>query len=96
MELPSEKYDGKLHTLKLLSYFKQHPAMVVSTAYLILSLLGLLYIAKFFEHFDVPVLHFIDIADLFAVGFREPMALVMLASALLLGIFVDWTTTVFF
>lgn len=86
-----EKYTGKSETLLLFHYFKLHPGLGISTVYLLLIVLGVLFSSQFYSHFDIPILKFLDLTDLIAVGFREPLALTMLASAIGIGLFLDVT-----
>lgn len=87
-----QKYQGELQSLRLIAFFQKHPALVLTTSYVLLSLMGLFYLAKFYSHFDIPVLYFIEITDLAAVGYREPRALLMLAIGLGLMVFIDFAS----
>ncbi|MBE1301128.1 MAG: hypothetical protein GJ680_14610 [Alteromonadaceae bacterium] len=87
-----QKYQGELQSLRLIAFFQKHPALVLTTSYVLLSLMGLFYLAKFYSHFEIPVLYFIEITDLAAVGYREPRALLMLVLGLGLMVFVDFAS----
>jgi len=63
--------------LRLPSWLRDNPGLVLSALYLLLSAVGLLYQFLFFRRFQLNVLEFSDAADFLMVVVREPLTVAM-------------------
>lgn len=72
-------------TISLLSAIREHPALGLTSGYLVVSLLGLSYEWVLFRHFGVNYFHFADVTDFLMGAFREPITFLLALSALLVG-----------
>lgn len=72
-------------TLSLLAVMREHPALGLTSGYLVVSLLGLSYEWVLFRHFGVNYFHYADVTDFLMGAFREPITFVLALSALLVG-----------
>ena len=65
----------------------RHPALGLTLAYLLVSLLGLSFEWALFRHFDVNFFYFAEVTDFLMGAFREPITFLLSATALLVGWF---------
>jgi len=72
-------------TRRLLALMQEHPALGLTSAYLMVSLLGLSYEWTLFRHFGVNYFHYADVTDFLMGAFREPITFLLALSALLVG-----------
>lgn len=72
--------------LRVPSWLRDNPGLVLSSLYLLLSAVGLLYQFLFFRRFKLNVLEFSDAADFLMVVVREPLTVAMAS----LGLFFYW------
>ena len=63
----------------------QHPALGLTVAYLVVSLLGMSYEWTLFRHFGVNFFHYADVTDFLMGAFREPITFVLALTALTVG-----------
>lgn len=79
---------------RLFALLAQHPALGLTSAYLLVSLLGLSYEWTLFRRFGVNFFHYADVTDFLMGAFREPITFVLALSAVLVGklaqLQVDW------
>lgn len=73
--MTEEKYE--IQTFKVLSFFQQHPGMVISISYVLLTICGIFYSWSFYEEFGVAILKLVNISDLLTAGIGEPAAILM-------------------
>ena len=78
-------YEGESLTEELLQAFTQHPGFIVSCAYLLLTIGGVLFCWAFYDHFEIPFLQLADFSDFLLSGIREPVSLVTLLGGILVG-----------
>jgi len=72
------------------SYFKQHPALILSTAYFLWAITGVIYLYLFYSEFNIPIFHFLEIADVLLAGLQEPKISVAFFLGLSLCGFILW------
>jgi hypothetical protein len=65
--------------------FVEHPALIVTLGYLLVSLLGLSYQWVLFRHFDVNFFLYAEVTDFLMGAFREPITFGLSLSALAVG-----------
>ena len=65
--------------------FAEHPALIVTLVYLLVSLLGLSYQWALFRHFDVNFFLYAEVTDFLMGAFREPITFGLSLSALAVG-----------
>lgn len=83
------EYHRESQLLRLLVYLREHPGMVLSISYVLLTLCGILYSVSFYNQFDLDILKLADVSDLLITGLSEPAALLMFTGAMIVAIFVD-------
>ena len=86
------EYRQESQTLVLLSYFREHPGLVLSISYALLTLCGILYSASFYREFDLAILKLANVSDLLIAGLSEPAALLMFVGGLLVALSADYFT----
>lgn len=69
----------------LLDYFKRNPGVILSVAYVLLTLCGIFYSMEFYRGFDINILKLAHVADLLIVGISEPAAILMFSGGLLMA-----------
>jgi hypothetical protein len=78
----------------LLSTARQHPALLISIAYLLLSSIGMMFSWAFFRRFDINYFLFAEIGDFLLAVLREPMSVIAamggIAVTVLLYAYTDW------
>ncbi len=62
---------------------KQHPGLVISLTYLVVSLIGLLFSYSLFSEFGINVFLYAEISDFLLAALREPMTFVAAGAAVL-------------
>ncbi|MGB5622522.1 MAG: hypothetical protein WBN65_08515 [Gammaproteobacteria bacterium] len=72
-------------TRRLLALMQEHPALGLTSSYLVVSLLGLSYEWTLFRHFGVNYFHYADVTDFLMGAFREPITFLLALSAVLVG-----------
>jgi len=83
------EYRRESQILLLMGYFRQHPGIVLSISYTLLTLCGILYSVRFYEQFDIAILKLANISDLLIFGLSEPAAILMFCGGLLVAIWFD-------
>ena len=68
-------------TRRLFSALTEHPALGLTSGYLLISLLGLSYEWTLFRQFGVNYFHYADVTDFLMGAFREPVTFVLALSA---------------
>ena len=63
----------------------EHPAIVMTVGYLVISLLGMSYEWVQFRFFSINFFHYADVADFLMGAFREPITFVLFLTALATG-----------
>lgn len=71
----------------------REPALLVSTAYLLIGFLGLWSSYWFFRGFGIPVLEYLQASDYLVAGLRHPAYLLILGAGFLVGALVSWPDT---
>ncbi len=82
--MTEEKYE--IQTFKVLDFFRQHPGMVISLSYVLLTVCGIFYSWSFYNEFDVAILKLANISDLLTAGVGEPAAVLMFFGGFLVAI----------
>ena len=84
----------ELQTFKVIRFFKDHPGLVISLSYLLLTACGLFYSANFYSEFDIAILKLANISDILTIGLSEPAAIITFAGGLLVAIFTDYVAKI--
>lgn len=66
-------------------YFQENPGLLISVAYLLLTLCGIFYSVTFYGGFGIAILKLADISDLMISGLSDPAAIVMFSGGLLVA-----------
>jgi hypothetical protein len=72
-------------TRRLFSAMKEHPALGLTSGYLLISLLGLSYEWTLFRQFAVNYFHYAEVTDFLMGAFREPVTFALALSAVAVG-----------
>lgn len=83
-------YHQESQTKALMVFFGKQPGMMLSIAYLLLTLSGIFFSSIFYSKFDIPILKLADISDLLIAGISDPTAIVMFCGGIFVAIFSDW------
>lgn len=75
--------DGPSVVGRLFATMKREPVLFVSTAYILISFLGLWSLYWFYRGLGLPILDYLQGSDLFIAGLRRPDYALTLAAALL-------------
>lgn len=78
-------------------FFKAHPSMVLSIAYIFVSVIGYIYNIGLFSVLGIDYIHYITIEDLVLAGIKEPVILVKVVGIgigllILFWVFEKWIT----
>lgn len=68
----------------------ENPGLLVTVAYLLVSLIGLSFSWALLREFGLNVFSFADVTDFLMAAFREPMTFVLSLTALILGLATQW------
>jgi hypothetical protein len=72
---------------------RRDPALLFTTAYLLVSVLGLWCSYWFFWGFDLPILEYLQASDFLVAGVRDPAYALVLALGTLLVLVISWPET---
>ncbi len=83
-------YNQESQTKALMVFFGKQPGVMLSIAYLLLTLSGIFYSSIFYSKFDIPILKLADISDLLIAGISDPTAILMFCGGIVVAIISDW------
>jgi len=58
------------------SYYREHPTLLLTFCYFIITLIGVIYSVFFYLEFDIYILKFSDISDFLLASILEPRSLI--------------------
>ena len=76
----------RYHLTKLGGFAGQHPAMLLTLFYLLVSFLGLSFSWAFYAQFGIDYFDYAEIGDFILAAFREPVTFLLALSSLAIGI----------
>lgn len=82
--------DYEIQTFKVLDFFRQHPGLVISLSYVLLTVCGIFYSWSFYKEFDVAILKLANISDLLTAGVSEPAAILMFLGGFVVAIATEY------
>lgn len=65
---------------------REHPGLLLTAGYLILTIIGLLFELRFFEFFQVNILEYVETSDFLLAALRTPLVIVLS----ILPLFIVW------
>ena len=68
----------------------REPALMFSTAYVLVAFLGLWSSVWFYRGFGIAILDYLQASDYLVAGLRDPIYVLLLASGVMLAILVSW------
>lgn len=74
------------HLARLGAFAGQHPAMLLTLCYLLVSFLGLSFSWAFYARFGIDYFDYAEIGDFILAAFREPLTFLLALSSLAIGI----------
>lgn len=84
----------EVQSFKVLQFFRQHPGLVVSLSYVLLTICGIFYSWSFYKEFDVAILKLANISDILTAGVSEPAAILMFLGGLLVAAAAEFVGTI--
>ncbi|MDH3908826.1 MAG: hypothetical protein OEU83_07330, partial [Gammaproteobacteria bacterium] len=66
---------------RLLSFFREHPAVLVSALYVAASVVGMFYSWAYLRRFGINVFNYAQISDFLLASLREPFTWVLVILA---------------
>ncbi|HDS1651429.1 hypothetical protein NJH49_11735 [Stenotrophomonas maltophilia] len=91
--LPLTRGDDDSAVMQALSRMRREPALLFTTAYLLVSLLGLWCSFWFYRGFELSILDYLQPSDFLVAGIRDPAYALLLAAGVLLVLLVSWPDT---
>lgn len=82
-------YNQESQVRVLFSFFAKHPGIMISIAYMLLTLSGIFYSHSFYSEFNISILKLADISDLLIAGISDPAATVMFSGGILIAVLTD-------
>ncbi len=72
--------------------FKTHPALLLSSLYVVASAVGMLYTGVFLWQFDINVFHYAVIGDFLVASLKDPIIWFTVIASVLLLMWDNWTS----
>jgi hypothetical protein len=72
-------------TTLLKEMFREHPSLVLTLCYFLITLIGVIYSYFFYHEFGINIVKFVDLSDFLLASIQEPISLVIF---LLIGVIV--------
>lgn len=72
---------------------RREPALLFTSAYLLVSVLGLWCSYWFYWGFDLPILEYLQASDFLVAGIKDPAYALLLACGVLLVLLISWPET---
>ncbi|MFT5759048.1 MAG: hypothetical protein ACI9LM_003797 [Alteromonadaceae bacterium] len=66
------------------TYYREHPTLLLTFCYLIITLIGVIYSVFFYLEFDIYILKFSDISDFLLASILEPLSITIFISFIIL------------
>ena len=70
--------------------FKEHPTMLFTFCYFIITIIGVLYSYFFYKEFGINIIKFADLSDFLLASILEPKSLLIFISLIAITIFFYW------
>lgn len=77
------KVEDSNFTQETIQLFNRHPGLLLTSAYAIVTFIGVSYYYQYYRLFNVPILKLTDFSDILIAGVREPMVILMFLAALI-------------
>ncbi len=84
-----QAYNQEIYSKDVIRFFKQHPGMMATMAYAMLTYCGLIYSYTFYAEFNVPILKLADLSDMLIAGIGEPAAILTFSGGIALAVISD-------
>ncbi|MEG0183794.1 MAG: hypothetical protein RR704_10110 [Stenotrophomonas sp.] len=91
--IPLTRSDDDSAVMGALRRMRREPALLFSSAYLLVSLLGLWCSYWFYRGFALSILDYMQPSDFLVAGIRDPAYVLLLALGVLLVLLVSWPET---
>ncbi len=75
------------------SFAREHPTMVLTLSYVLITAIGTIYSFFFYGEFDINIIKFADLSDFLLVAILEPRSLFMFTFIVLLMLAAYWFDT---
>ena len=70
--------------------FKEHPTMLLTFCYFIITIIGVLYSYFFYKEFGINIIQFADLSDFLLASILEPKSLIVFISLIIITILFYW------
>lgn len=91
--IPSTRGNDDSVVMQVLQRVRREPALLFTSAYLLVSVLGLWCSYWFFWGFDLPILEYLQASDFLVAGVRDPAYVFVLGIGVLLVLVISWPET---
>jgi hypothetical protein len=87
-----ERYDAELDSIlrRGQRFIIRHPSMLLTLAYLLCSMLGMLFVIKLFVRFDFDILPYLELTDFMLAALTHPWVLLNVVGWILLFVAAFW------
>lgn len=75
--------------------FKEHPTIVLTFCYFIITIIGVLYSYFFYREFDINIIKFADFSDFLLASILEPKSILVFISLILTASIFYWIDNLF-
>lgn len=72
--------EWSLQKIVPVSFFRDHPGLLLTASYLLLIIIGLIYEVWLFQRFRINILYYAEATDFLLVPFREPLVMLVTVS----------------
>ncbi|MCW8878518.1 MAG: hypothetical protein OQJ89_04920 [Kangiellaceae bacterium] len=76
------KVEDSNFTRETIQLFNRHPGLLLTSAYAVVTFIGISYYYQYYRLFNIPILKLTDFSDILVAGVREPMVILMFLAAL--------------
>jgi len=70
--------------------FREHPTMLLTFCYFIITIIGVLYSYYFYNEFNINIIKFADLSDFLLASILEPMSVIIFISLIGISSFCYW------
>ena len=76
--------------LTLKAFAREHPTMILTLCYVVITAIGTGYSFFFFREFEINIIKFADLSDFLLAAILEPLSIIIFTLILVFIIFVFW------
>lgn len=77
-------------SIRIKVFFSEHPTMLLTLCYFIITTIGVLYSYYFYKEFGINILKFADLSDFLLASILEPLSIIVFAVLVISSLFFYW------